>query len=63
MTERDNERDKTKADLASAEYERFLGRKVAAARATIRAGLHFSNEEIEAEFAARRYAAMTSSGA
>lgn len=36
------------------EYDEFLRRKVEIARAQRDAGLHFSNEDIEAEFAARR---------
>jgi predicted transcriptional regulator len=36
------------------EYEMFLQRKVELARASIAAGEVFSNEEVEAQFAARR---------
>jgi len=36
------------------EYDEFLRRKVELARASIRAGRGRSNEEVEAEFAARR---------
>lgn len=36
------------------DYEAFLRRKVDAARSSIRAGLGHPNEEVEAEFAARR---------
>ncbi len=36
------------------DYDAFLLRKVEAARAQKRKGQHFSNEEVEAEFAARR---------
>ena len=36
------------------EYDEFLRRKVEAARSSMGAGLGRSNEEIEAEFAARR---------
>ncbi|MBX9611998.1 MAG: antitoxin of toxin-antitoxin stability system [Burkholderiales bacterium] len=36
------------------EYDEFLGRKVDAGRASMRAGLGHSNEEVEATFAARR---------
>lgn len=36
------------------EYEMFLQRKVELARASIEAGEVFSNEEVEAQFAARR---------
>ena len=36
------------------EYDEFLGRKVEAGRLSMRAGLGRSNEEVEAEFAARR---------
>ena len=36
------------------EYDEFLGRKVDAARASMRAGVGQSNDEVEATFAARR---------
>jgi predicted transcriptional regulator len=36
------------------EYDEFLSRKVAVGRASMRAGQGRSNEEVEAEFAARR---------
>ena len=36
------------------EYDEFLSRKVDAGRASMRAGRGQSNEEVEAEFAARR---------
>lgn len=36
------------------EYDEFLRRKVVAGRASMRAGLGWSNDEVEAEFAARR---------
>ena len=36
------------------EYDEFLGRKVEAARASMRTGVGPSNDEVEAEFAARR---------
>ncbi len=36
------------------DYDEFLNRKVEAGRAAMRAGLGRSNEEVEAEFAARR---------
>ena len=36
------------------EYDEFLRRKVEASRASMRAGVGRSNEEVEAEFAARR---------
>lgn len=35
-------------------YDEFLRRKVEIARAQKHAGLHYSDEEVEAEFAARR---------
>jgi predicted transcriptional regulator len=38
------------------EYDEFLGRKVEAGRASMRAGVGHSNEEVEATFAARRAA-------
>ena len=44
---------KRRADRSPA-YEALLGRKVAAARASARAGRWRSNEEVEAEFATRR---------
>lgn len=40
----------------SREYDAFLQRKVEAGRASMHAGLGRSNEEVEAEFAARRNA-------
>ena len=42
------------AQQHSREYDEFLQRKVEASRASIRAGREISNEDIEAEFAARR---------
>ena len=36
------------------EYDEFLRRKIEAARSSMRAGLGRSNDEVEAEFAARR---------
>lgn len=36
------------------EYDEFLRRKVEAGRASMRSGQGISNEEVEAEFAARR---------
>lgn len=36
------------------EYDEFLGRKVEAGRASMRADIGHSNEEVEATFAARR---------
>lgn len=41
------------------EYDEFLRRKVATARNSMRAGLGRSNEEVEAEFAARRVCATS----
>ncbi|MPQ68632.1 MULTISPECIES: CopG family ribbon-helix-helix protein [Pseudomonas] len=41
----------------SQEYEAFLHRKVEAGRASMEAGRGRSNEEVEAEFAARRASA------
>jgi hypothetical protein len=40
-------------------YRAYLGRKVAAARASVRAGHGRSNEEVEAEFAAWRRQTLT----
>lgn len=42
------------AQKESREYEEFLQRKVDASRASIRAGREISNDDLEAEFAARR---------
>ena len=39
------------------DYEAFLSRKVEAGRASMRAGVGRSNDEVEASFAARRAAA------
>ena len=39
---------------APQDYEAYLARKVDAARASMHAGVGYSNEEVEAEFAARR---------
>ena len=36
------------------EYDEFIGRKVDAGRASMRAGVGHSNDEVEATFAARR---------
>lgn len=36
------------------EYDEFLSRKVDAGRASVRAGIGHSNDEVEATFAARR---------
>ena len=36
------------------DYDAFLGRKVEAGRASMRAGVGRSNDEVEAKFAARR---------
>lgn len=44
------------------EYDEFLRLKVEAARAQKRAGLHYSNEEVEAEFAAHRAALLREAG-
>ena len=40
------------------DYDAFLGHKVEAGRASMRAGLGRSNEEVEAAFAARRAGAV-----
>ena len=42
------------------EYDEFLGRKVDAGRASMRAGVGHSNEDVEAVFAARRAAVAKS---
>jgi hypothetical protein len=41
-------------------YDEYLARKVAAGRTSMQAGQGRSNEEVEAEFAARRAAASQS---
>uniref|UniRef100_UPI00403F8520 hypothetical protein n=1 Tax=Massilia sp. W12 TaxID=3126507 RepID=UPI00403F8520 len=41
------------------EYEAFLSQKVAAARASMQAGVGHDNDEVEAMFAARRAAVKT----
>jgi len=43
-----------KTQREAREYEAFLGRKVATARASARAGLERPDEAVEADFAARR---------
>ncbi len=40
----------------SREYDKFVGRKVDAGRASMRAGVGHSNDEVEATFAAQRTA-------
>lgn len=47
-------REFVKRQREAREYEEFLCRKVEAGRASMRAGLGRPNEEVEAEFAARR---------
>lgn len=47
-------RDYIKQRRQACEYDDYLRRKVEAARRQRDAGLHFSNEEVEAEAAARR---------
>jgi predicted transcriptional regulator len=42
------------------EYDEFLRRKVEIARTSMQAGIGRSNEEVEAEFAARRAALLAS---
>ncbi len=41
------------------EYDEFLGRKVEAARASVREGMAHTNDEVEAQFAARRASAKS----
>ena len=41
------------------EYDAFLGRKVEAARASVRAGVCRANDKVEAKFAARRVKAAS----
>ena len=43
------------------EYDAFVGRKVESGRASMRAGVGRSNEEVEATFAARRASAADAS--
>lgn len=47
-------RDFVKNQREAREYDDFLRHKVESARTSMRAGLGQSNEEVEAEFAARR---------
>ncbi|MDR2710810.1 MAG: antitoxin of toxin-antitoxin stability system [Burkholderiales bacterium] len=47
-------RDFIRSQREAREHDEFLRRKVEAGRASMRAGLGRSNEEVEAEFAARR---------
>ncbi|CAM2066062.1 Antitoxin of toxin-antitoxin stability system [Sulfidibacter corallicola] len=47
-------RDYIQRQREAREYDEFLRRKVEAGRLSMRAGLGRSNEEVEAEFAARR---------
>ena len=47
-------RDFVKRQREAREYDDFLRRKVEIARAQKRAGMSFSDEEVSAEFAARR---------
>lgn len=51
---RDMMREFVKMQREARDYEAFLGRKVATARASARAGLERSDEAVEADFAARR---------
>lgn len=43
-------------------YDAYLGRKVAAAREQVAQGLTYANEDVEAEFAARRKEAAERTG-
>ena len=45
----------------SREYDEFLRRKVEAGRASMRAGMGRSNDEVEAEFTARRASVVSQS--
>lgn len=47
-------RDFVKRQREEREYDEFLARKVTASRASMRAGIGHSNDEVEAIFAARR---------
>ncbi|SEJ04944.1 hypothetical protein SAMN05518849_102328 [Sphingobium sp. AP50] len=51
---RDLMRDFIREQREKRDYQAFLSRKVATARAAIEAGEGFSDEEVEADFAARR---------
>jgi hypothetical protein len=55
MTERpDSQNEHSHNDADSMQYHNFLQRKVDAARSSVRDGTGRSNDEVEAEFAARR---------
>ncbi|WIM09188.1 antitoxin of toxin-antitoxin stability system [Enhydrobacter sp.] len=47
-------RDFVRQQRETREYDKFLRRKVEAARSSVRAGRGRSNDEVEAEFAVRR---------
>ena len=49
-------RDYVQRQSEARDYDAFVHRKVELARQSIRAGISYSNEEVEAEFAARRAA-------
>lgn len=51
---RDLMREFVQQQRESRQYDAFLSRKVETARASMRAGLGHTNEEVEAKFAARR---------
>jgi hypothetical protein len=51
-------RDFVRQQRETREYDKFLRRKVEAARSSARAGRGRSNDEVEAEFAGRRTKAM-----
>jgi predicted transcriptional regulator len=53
---RDLMREFVQRQRGSREYDEFLSRKVDAGRASMRAGVGHSNDEVEAAFAARRAA-------
>lgn len=53
---RDLMREYVQRQRESREYDEFLARKVEAGRASMRAGIGKSNDEVEALFAARRKA-------
>ena len=53
---RDLMREYVQQQRKSREYDEFLARKVEAGRASMRAGIGKSNDEVEALFAARRKA-------
>ncbi len=56
---RDLMRDFVQTQRQAREYDEFLALKVEAARVSMQAGLGISNDDVEAQFAARRANAMS----